>query len=163
MRPDKDLYFLTIARAVSLRSSCLSRPVGCVLVNDKFNIISTGYNGNAAGVSNCLDASCRRAGSKSGENLHLCEALHAEMNALLQCPDTYNIHTAYVTVSPCIACTKLLMNTSCKRIVFMDQYPHTRSEGLWKLCGREWIHRLIDPKVKAVIDDLVGIRDLLSS
>jgi deoxycytidylate deaminase len=43
-----------------------------------------------------------------------------------------------VTASPCMTCAKLLLNTSCKRIVFLEEYPHSASEGLWVSTGREW-------------------------
>ncbi len=64
--------------------------------------------------------------------LEQCEAIHAEANALLQCRDVEDIKTAYVTASPCIHCTKLLMNTGCMRIVFSERYPgHEVCEKLW--------------------------------
>ena len=140
-RPSHEDYFLTIARAVARRSSCLSRKVGCVLVNKRNNILATGYNGYASGTPNCIDTGiCARKGSPSGQNLDLCAALHAEMNALLQALDVFEIETAYVTTSPCITCTKLLMNTSCKRIVFIDLYPvYEQSKELWESVGRDWI------------------------
>lgn len=140
MRPDHDLYFLLIARTVALRSTCISRSVGCVLTNRDHNILSTGYNGNASGVPNCIDTQCKRPNAESGKDLHLCEALHAEMNSLLQCHDVREIDTAYVTSSPCLTCVKLLMNTPCRRIMFLDEYPNNPSEPLWTQIGREWVH-----------------------
>ncbi len=47
-----------------------------------------------------------------------CMAVHAEVNALLNCPDPEKIETAYVTHAPCLRCTKMLLNTSVKAIVF---------------------------------------------
>jgi deoxycytidylate deaminase len=52
---------------------------------------------------------------KSGEGLDVCQAIHAEQNALLQCKDVYDIETIYCTVSPCIHCVKLLLNYFCKK------------------------------------------------
>lgn len=74
----------------------------------------------------------------SGQGLEMCEALHAEQNALLQCRDVFTIDTAYVTASPCVTCTKLLMNTSCQRIVFLDEYPQPAAKDLWRSIGRPW-------------------------
>jgi dCMP deaminase len=142
MRVSHDNYFLTIALAVARRSSCLSRQVGTVLVDNRNHILSTGYNGYASGTANCVDTGiCARAGAESGTKLNLCEAIHGEANSLLQAPNVYVIETAYVTTSPCKECVKLLMNTSCKRIVFINPYPnHEVSQTLWESVGREWVH-----------------------
>lgn len=82
---------------------------------------------------------CPGAFSESGTNLDGCEAIHAEQNALLQCKDVREIHTCYCTASPCVTCTKLLLNTGCMRIVFLEEYPHPAAGELWTRAGREWI------------------------
>lgn len=81
---------------------------------------------------------CPGATAKSGTNLDACGAIHAEQNALLQCRDVYSIDTAYVSTSPCVTCVKLLLNTSCQRIVFAEPYPHGSSERIWVGAGRVW-------------------------
>lgn len=81
---------------------------------------------------------CEGAKSPSGTNLDGCEAIHAEQNALLQCSNVNQIDTIYVTVSPCITCLKMLLNTSCKKIVFQEEYSHGRSKELWLQAGRVW-------------------------
>jgi dCMP deaminase len=83
---------------------------------------------------------CSGAHSPSGTNLDHCQAIHAEQNALLQCRDVYNIEACYVTTSPCMTCVKLLLNTSCQKIYFLDEYSHTEAKDLWESAGREWIH-----------------------
>jgi dCMP deaminase len=133
---DVDEYFIKMARLASLRGACVRRQVGCVLTNDLNHIIATGYNGRARGVNNCLESPCNGSQLDSGMGLEQCEAIHAEANALLQCKDVETIKTAYCTTAPCIHCIKLLMNTSCERIVFQDTYPHMEeSKRLW-LDGR---------------------------
>lgn len=82
---------------------------------------------------------CTGAFSQSGTNLDGCEAIHAEQNALLQCKDVREIHTCYCTASPCITCVKLLLNTGCQRVVFLEEYPHPAAGELWLRSGREWI------------------------
>jgi dCMP deaminase len=168
MRPSKEKYFLEIAKVVATRSTCLRRSVGCVLTNARGHIIATGYNGTYSGSKHCNEAiihmgpstningkyvhggekiypnACAGAFSPSGTNLNACDAIHAEQNALMQCRDVHEIDTAYVTVSPCINCLKLLLATSCKRIVFADEYPHVESKQLWESSGREWIHNSLD-------------------
>lgn len=131
-------YFLELAKVVAKRSTCIRRAVGCILVNSDMHIIATGYNGVYAGAVHCISVPCAGANFPSGKGLDICEAIHAEQNALLQCPNTKKIFVAYCTLSPCIHCIKLLLNTSCERIVFEHEYPHDKSKELWVGAGKEW-------------------------
>lgn len=165
MRPTPTEYFLRMAQLVATRSTCLRRHVGCMLVNQHKHVIATGYNGVAVGVSHCnlevkgtienaigagrlpyqsvvveYPHACPGAVAASGTNLDGCHAIHAEQNALLQCKNVHEIVTAYVTASPCITCTKLLLNTSCQEIVFLEEYPHSAARELWEAQGRRWVH-----------------------
>lgn len=136
-RVDKDKYYLEIAKVISKRASCARRAVGCVLIDYIGHILSTGYNGPPAGFIHCTDTPCAGAASESGKDLDLCEAIHAEQNALLQCTNVNNIYTIYTTTFPCIHCTKLLLNTSCKRIVYADTYPHQLDAmRMWVVKGK---------------------------
>lgn len=137
-RPTVNAYFLNMAFLVASRATCARRQVGCVLVNQRNHVIATGYNGNAAGLPNCINEPCKGAGFPSGQGLEFCEAIHAEANALLQCHDVYAIEKAFCTASPCIHCVKLLLNTSCKEIVFLEEYPHPDAKALWEKAGRRW-------------------------
>lgn len=141
MRPTRDEYFAKMARLVAERSTCLRRNVGAVAVNARGHVLSTGYNGVAAGMAHCNDHdqfhetgfphACSAAHAPSGTSLDGCHAIHAEQNMLLQCKDPWDIETVYCTASPCITCVKLLLNTSCQRIVFLDEYPHPDARDLW--------------------------------
>lgn len=138
-RLSRDQLGLSIAALWAKRSTCRRRQVGCVLWDANGNEIGTGYNGVARGVPHCVDRPCPGAGLPSGTGLDLCEAVHAEANALLKCADVMKIHTAYVTHSPCVHCVKLLMNTSCVRIVFANPYAHDEtSSKLWLANERSW-------------------------
>ena len=139
MRPDLDTYFMSMAVLVASRATCPRRKVGSVLINTRGHVLATGYNGVAAGQAHCIDSPCPGAGLPSGQGLDKCQALHGEQNALLQCRDVYQIDTAYVTASPCITCTKLFLNTSCRRIVFLEEYPHSDAKDLWVASGRDWV------------------------
>ena len=139
MREPIDNYFMKIANVVATRGTCIRRQVGCVLINARNHIIATGYNGVAKDFPHCIDEPCKGADGKSGEKLGECEAIHAEQNAMLQCKNIYGIETCYSTVSPCIHCVKLLLNTSCTKIVFNEEYPHPDARVLWEKAGREWI------------------------
>lgn len=141
-RPSWDLYFSILAQNVASRGSCCRRKVGAILVDKDHNTLSTGYNGKAAGLVNCLQDPCEGAYLGSGVGLNKCEAIHAEINALIRCRDPREIHTAYVTCSPCVECVNALLGTGCKRIVFTEAYAHNEeSVRRWlKKPGREWIH-----------------------
>lgn len=170
-RPSRDAYFLAMAQLVSSRATCRRRRVGCVFVDSFNHVLATGYNGVARGVEHCLDEPCDAAFLPPGEGLDLCKAIHAEQNALLQCKDTQRIKSAYITTSPCITCIKLLLNTSCERIVFIKSYHDTSPRDLWK---GEWIEYgpVIDVFTNLNVDsaervprfdkrqgDLFGLRD----
>lgn len=137
IRVDKQVAFLQMARALSKRSTCARRAVGCILVDEHDHIIGSGYNGNAAGLPHCIDKHCLGAKSQSGTDLDLCEAIHAEQNALMQCSDVNKIVICYCTTMPCIHCIKMLLNTSCQVIWYLDEYPGAeQSIRLWEKAGR---------------------------
>lgn len=138
MRPSKESYFVSMALLASSRATCPRRKVGCILTNRMGHVLATGYNGNAAGQPHCIDKPCEGALCASGCGLELCQALHAEQNALLQCKDVYHIHRAYVTDSPCTTCIKLLMNTSCHEIIFLREYVQPAARAMWEAMGRKW-------------------------
>ena len=146
MRTTRAAWALDVAAVTARRTTCLRRAVGAVLLNSRGHVLATGYNGVAAGVAHCNDAkghafphACPGATLLSGAGLDLCYAIHAEQNALLQCGDVQTIAECYVTTAPCITCTKLLMNTSCHTIVYLNDYPHAHeSEALWLSVGRTW-------------------------
>jgi len=75
-----------------------------------------------------------------------CEAVHAETNALLQCRDPDLIYSAYCTAEPCFRCTKELLNTGCRRIVWARPYgPEPQAGELWQRRGREWLQLQAEP------------------
>lgn len=148
IRPTKDQRGLLHAFIASTGATCLRRAVGCALTNKRGHILATGFNGVASGQPHCnhhdefdvlgYPHACQGAFAKSGTQLDACEAIHAEQNALLQCRDVWEIETCYCTASPCITCVKLLLNTSCQRIVFIEEYPHPAAKDLWLRAGRTW-------------------------
>ena len=115
-RIDIDSYFLQMARLVAERSTCRRRKVGCVLVDSENHVVSTGYNGVPTHFPHCLDVPCEGALAASGESLDKCLAVHAEQNALLQLRSN-DVLTAYLTVTPCVTCSKMLANSHIRRIV----------------------------------------------
>lgn len=130
MRPSKDETWLKVAAVIAWRGTCARRKVGCVLVDISGDVLSTGYNGVARGLTHCIDTPCGGQTYSSGEGLEQCHAIHAEQNALMQCRDVQAIHICYLTISPCLHCVKMLMNTGCKKIVFLDNYANSKEAQL---------------------------------
>ena len=137
MRPSLDEYLMGLAYLASARTTCIRRGVGCVLANVRGHVLAIGYNGVASGLPHCIEGhTCDGHALPPGQDS--CEAVHAETNALLQCRDPWSIDTAYVTLSPCKACLKLLLNTGCRRIVFLQEHTDTTPMNLWLKAGRVW-------------------------
>lgn len=135
MRPTLDATMITMARAIAERSTCRRRKVGCVMVDQYGRVVGVGHNGVARGRPHCIEAACPGSGLPSGRGLDLCEAIHAEQNALMFCGDVMLIATAYVTAAPCAHCLKMLLNTSAGRIVYDEDYPGD-ALALWRRAGR---------------------------
>jgi dCMP deaminase len=126
-RPSWDEYFMGIAKVVASRSNCIKRKVAAVIVKDK-RIISTGYNGTPRGVKNCNEGGCPRCNSfaESGKNLEECYCSHGEENAIVQASyHGISIKGAviYTTFSPCLICTKMILNAGLSEVVYNAEYP----------------------------------------
>src|SRR5260370_18010546 len=119
-RISRDEVGLLIAQAWALRGTCARRKVGCLLVDINGWPLSSGYNGPPAGEPHCIDRPCPGASAPSGTSLDLCQAIHAEQNALIRCEDPALIHTPYVTSSSCLHCVNMLLNTNCQPIGFIQ-------------------------------------------
>lgn len=124
--------YMELAKLVSTWSSCLSRHVGAVITVNR-RVVATGYNGAPAGIPSCMETGiCLRANSKSGDNLDICKAVHAEQNALMQAAK-FGISVEggdiYCTTLPCITCVKLLINSGIKNIYYNEEYnsPMTKT------------------------------------
>lgn len=138
-----DEYFMNIAVQVSLRSTCIRRKVGALLVKDN-KIISTGYNGSPTGIPNCSDdkTRCYRSAHNipSGEKLDLCYAVHAEINAIMNAIKSGNDLTGavvYVTTFPCSSCAKALIQAGIKKICYLDKYSNEFTLGMIREAGLE--------------------------
>ncbi|OGO79576.1 MAG: cytidine deaminase [Clostridiales bacterium GWB2_37_7] len=126
MRPTWDEYFMNIVDMIKTRSTCMRRQVGAVIVRDK-RILTTGYNGTPSGLKHCVEVGCLRDELKipSGERHELCRGIHAEQNAIIQAA-VFGVpiqnSTIYTNVSPCILCTKMIINSGITRIVTREAY-----------------------------------------
>jgi dCMP deaminase len=141
-RPEWDEYFLKMSFLVAERSTCLRHHVGAVIVRNK-RILTTGYNGAARGVKDCLELGCLRdeKGIPSGERHEICRAIHAEQNAIIQA-GLHGITIAdsiiYCTHSPCILCAKIIVNAQIEKFVTCGRYADKSFEALFKEAGVEY-------------------------
>ncbi len=130
-----------------------NRKMGAVIVRDK-RILTTGYNGAPQGIKPCVErGEClrRKLGIPSGTRAEVCYAVHAEQNALIQAArmgvSVYGA-TMYVTYSPCIICTRLLINAGIVRVIYRYDYPDEFSREILKEAGVELIK--FDPDAEIV-------------
>jgi len=137
MRLSKDAYAMSIAKTVALRGECIRRQVGCVIMDGRGRVLSTGFNGVCPGQVPCITSPCKGADAPSGTRLDECMASHAEISALVTLEKPFSAKTLYCTTAPCISCTKAILLTSIDRIVFMEDYSAS-GESLWRSAGREW-------------------------
>lgn len=106
---------MRMARIWAENSYCKRRKVGALLVKNKM-IISDGYNGTPSGFeNNCEDEN----------NVSKPYVLHAEANAITKIARSHNCSegaTLYVTASPCMECSKLIIQAGIKRVVYGETY-----------------------------------------
>ena len=128
-----DKNFINIAFELSKASKCVSKQVGAVIVKNG-RILSTGYNGTPAGFINCCD---HWNGEYTAEHHEWSKTyeIHAEMNAIIWAArEGISIEgaTIYVTLEPCSECSKNVIASGIKRIVYAKSYEHTHSEIISK-------------------------------
>lgn len=128
MRIDIEEYYMNIAVQVSLRSTCIRRKVGAIIVKDN-EILGSGYNGSPKGLPNCCDdpTRCYRTQHNipSGQKLELCYAQHAEINAIfnaLKSNRDLQHASIFVTTFPCSNCAKAIIQSGIKHIYYLDNY-----------------------------------------
>ncbi len=141
-RPGTDDYFLKIASVVAERSTCRRHHIGAVAVRNK-HILTTGYNGAAAGLKDCLELGCLRdeMGIPSGERHEICRGIHAEQNVIIQAAlhgISLEGSTVYCTHTPCVLCAKMLVNARIKRFVSFGRYNDNTFIDLFREAGIEF-------------------------
>lgn len=150
-RPSWHEYFMFIAKIVSTRSTCNSRPTGAVIVKEN-HILATGYNGAMPGAPHCIDQPdlddgrpyCfRRAqGIPDIDKYNFCKASHAEANAIAQAA-RYGISilgaTLYTTLAPCYVCLKLIATAQIQAVYYEHAYSSTTPDrdAFWAEAVRE--------------------------
>jgi dCMP deaminase len=127
MRRHRDDVWLDVAHAVSKRSTCTRKQVGCV-VTSWGRVVMTGYNGSPSKQPHCTEAGCLTTGPGGG-----CErAVHAEAAVISHASRVGTAlegGTMYLTLSPCTSCAKLIINAGIRRVVFTERYA-TAADGV---------------------------------
>ena len=128
-----DRRYIRMASIWAENSYCKRRQVGALIVKDKM-IISDGYNGTPSGFENvCEDEN----------NITKPYVLHAEANAITKIARSNNSSdgaTMYVTASPCIECSKLIIQAGIKRVVYSETYRLEDGLDLLKRAGIEVVY-----------------------
>lgn len=123
-----DYRYLRMARIWAENSYCRRRQVGALVVKDKM-IISDGYNGTPSGFENICE-------DETGTTFPY--VLHAEANAITKLARSSNNSdgaTLYVTASPCIECSKLIIQAGIRRVVYAEKYRLTDGVDLLEKAG----------------------------
>lgn len=113
--------YLEIAKKIASMSHAKRRKVGAVIVRDG-SIIDFGYNGMPSGYDNCCEH------EQNGELVTRPEVLHAEANAITKVAKSVRSTdgaTLYITLSPCLECSKLIVQSGIERVVYDEQYRKT--------------------------------------
>ena len=127
-----DLRYLRMARIWAENSYCKRRQVGALIVKNKM-IISDGYNGTPSGFENVCEEN----------DVTKPYVLHAEANAITKIARSHNSSdgaTLYVTASPCLECSKLIIQSGIKRVVYSEKYRLEDGIELLRRAGIEVIY-----------------------
>jgi len=149
IRPTWDEYFMLLAKLAALRSTCIARPVGAVIVKDR-HVLATGYNGSPPGAPHCIDVGycmkSRLRGDGSGA-YDTCRASHAEANAIAHA-SRHGVSVAgatiYTTLSPCYTCAKLLASAGIQSVFYETR--HTSDD---EALDRIWMDAIQEAGMRA--------------
>lgn len=142
-RPDKHTMFMAMAELVAKRSTCARTHVGCIITDlDGTSVVSMGYNGNAAGLKDECDTDVPGA----------CGCIHAEMNALIKAPYQGPPLRLYTTLSPCVMCAKLIINSKVQEIYVGKMY---RSPEGFELLNEYRLVVVLDPEDRYDLSTLI--------
>ncbi|MBS3914825.1 MAG: hypothetical protein KG003_10010 [Bacteroidetes bacterium] len=112
------------------RGTCPRRQCSALITDDKFHILSTGYNGAPSGIDNCIEHPCGGQDDEKGDTRN-CIALHAEENAVLHLEGNSRFaHYLYCTNLPCFHCAKIISQSSVKVVIYEEDYADKRGLDL---------------------------------
>ncbi len=124
-----DRTYLKMALEWSKLSHCVRKKVGAIIVKNGM-IVSDGYNGMPSGLNNCCETN-----DETNWNV-----IHAEANAILKCArhgQSCDGSTLYQTHSPCKDCSKLILQSGIKRLVYIEDYKDLSGIEFLRAAGIE--------------------------
>ena len=111
---------MRIAHLIAERSTCTRKKVGCVITTWEGAIITTGYVGSPSGLPHCLEVGCI-----IGPNCGCIRTVHAEQSAIAFAAKrgvALEDSILYVTLSPCVSCAMLIINSGIRKVVYAEEY-----------------------------------------
>lgn len=130
-RPKMEYIWMSVALILSERSTCLRRKVGAVFTDHQMSTaVCLGYNGDETGGKNQCDS------LEPGQ----CGCIHAETGALTKNNVDLSNGICFVTLAPCLMCSRILINRGIKKVIFHDHYRSTAGINLLRERGVEVIH-----------------------
>lgn len=128
--PLEEVY-MRMAEELAKRSTCARSRVGSVIATpDLTQVLGIGYNGNARGLPNSCDS------PEPGR----CGCLHSEQNSLIKAGAAVPWKIMFVTLSPCVMCAKMAVNTNVGRVYFRDAYRDPSGLDVLRQAGVEVVH-----------------------
>ena len=127
-----DTTYMKMARCWAELSKAERKQVGCLIVKDGA-IISDGYNGTPSGFDNICEIK-----DENGKLITKPEVLHAESNAISKLAKSTQGSegaTLYATCSPCLECSKLIIQSGIYRVVYGETYRSSQGIELLKKAG----------------------------
>lgn len=138
-RPTIDEYYLKIAEAVALRSTCLKKHYGAIIVNNS-EVISTGYNNPPRGEPHCIV--CTKTCTTTCEVAYLdCKSVHAEQNTIISASRNEMIGATlylagfdlesqtWIAAEPCEICLRLIKNAGIDKVVNASGVIYQRNKN----------------------------------
>lgn len=148
LRPKKEEYYLEIAKTIALRSPCLRRKYGAIVVKND-TILATGYNGSARGVINCFEVGCikEELNLPHGSAYEDCPAVHAEENAIINAARNgasvlggilfiagIDQKGNLVEALPCDRCKRVMINAGIEKVIILG-----KDKKLKKIAVKDWV------------------------
>ncbi len=123
--------YMRMAEELAKRSTCARLQVGTVITDARLeNVVAIGYNGNARGLPNRCDSTV--PGS--------CGCIHSEINALVKAPGGIRDKVVFLTDSPCVACTKAMINSGVTHVFYRRKYRDPSGVELLQRAGVTPVH-----------------------
>jgi dCMP deaminase len=121
-RPEIDEYFIQMLHLVGSRSTCGRRATAAIITDLRGHVLATGYNGVPRGFRHCRgDFPCEGLHDAPGDT-HRCLAVHAEINAIIQCSRLEDARIIYTSCAPCFDCAKVIANTRIETVICLEPY-----------------------------------------